>query len=246
MNKIDFGPIPPISDALQKALSDTRPKGQGGSMPKMSDVEIKQLKKDLRDCDEGECMQIDANAVADLRNEVEKLRNNQDKLKDKLNTQLANVTAERDRLREQNTAILQDAVAIICHYCADGSAPTNNKEEKVMAKDRLGFNHVSDEERRIAELEQQLIHVRERDKLRQQLVDAKAQIKWQRITPENLPKLGDEVAAFSCGGLWLLGIFIPTCHPKEKLLILQQGYTHFRPINAPQEGADDVHDPAAD
>ncbi len=44
-------------------------------MAKLTDVEIEQLKKDLRDYDEGEEMQINVNIVADLLNEVEESRN---------------------------------------------------------------------------------------------------------------------------------------------------------------------------
>ena len=43
-------------------------------MAKLTNEEFEQLKKDLRDYDEGEEMQINVNTVADMLNEVEEAR----------------------------------------------------------------------------------------------------------------------------------------------------------------------------
>lgn len=90
-----------------------------------------------------------------------------------------------------------------------------------MAKDRLGFNYTSDEERRIAELEAQL-------------ADARKAATWVPIDEEHLPKVGDEViSSFSLkpriSAASLFGI-----NKADMWYWKLKSYTHYRPIGAPQ------------
>lgn len=59
-----------------------------------------------------------------------------------------------------------------------------------------------------------------------------ASLGWSEITPENLPRVGDEARGKNRNVLeieeWHIGYF--TADPR---VWLQSGYTHRRPINAP-------------
>jgi len=55
-------------------------------------------------------------------------------------------------------------------------------------------------------------------------------LRWQKITPDNLPKVGDEVIDLKKGS-------IDVIDPEDEALghesLRQFGFTYFRPINAP-------------
>ena len=57
-------------------------------------------------------------------------------------------------------------------------------------------------------------------------------LRWQKITPENLPKVGNEV-------LDCFGDVQNVVEEWEWQMWDEHDYTHFRPINPPLEGADD-------
>jgi hypothetical protein len=60
--------------------------------------------------------------------------------------------------------------------------------------------------------------------------------RWTRITPENLPKVGDELLGqdIECGWAVLALDGIPESE-RDCRTLLRIGWTHFRPINAPRE-----------
>jgi hypothetical protein len=58
-------------------------------------------------------------------------------------------------------------------------------------------------------------------------------LQWQPITPENLPKFGDEAYSTAHGDL----LYIHACDLVSYQEWINEGWTHFRPINAPKEVA---------
>jgi hypothetical protein len=60
-------------------------------------------------------------------------------------------------------------------------------------------------------------------------------LEWQPITPENLPKVGDEVACFDSGGSVIYEVsHLHTLFSSQKWRD-ERGMTHFRPINPPAQ-----------
>ena len=74
-----------------------------------------------------------------------------------------------------------------------------------------------------------------------QLAEARAKLaalEWTKITPENLPTAADEVSAWEEG---LFAVYSVDCIPETErdcATWRRNGWTHFRPINAPKPDAE--------
>jgi hypothetical protein len=76
--------------------------------------------------------------------------------------------------------------------------------------------------------------MRELEKAKEDLKAQLAALRWTLITPENLPKVGDEVACFHVNGIAKTDILVVQMQvPFENFTDL--GYTHRRPINPPKD-----------
>lgn len=76
----------------------------------------------------------------------------------------------------------------------------------------------------------------ERDKLKAEL----ARLQWQPITPENLPKVGDEIFGSRTDGRGIHIRLLPEGYTSPVARVGDftcAGWTHFRPANLPKEAA---------
>jgi hypothetical protein len=84
----------------------------------------------------------------------------------------------------------------------------------------------------------------ERDGFNVQLAEARAtiaELQWTPITPENLPKVGDEVGCFADDGCCVYEVCDLHLLFTYEVWVKQRAMTHFRPISPPaQDSATEV------
>ena len=67
--------------------------------------------------------------------------------------------------------------------------------------------------------------------LKEQLAEARKAAEWQKITPENIPKVGDEAYSIYDGDF----LEVHSCDLGSYSDWKNEGWSHFRPINPPTE-----------
>ena len=138
-------------------------------------------------------------------------------------------TNEKMSFAEQDAAMMAHLVEKHPDWMTE---PLTRQQEQRLAEKRL-----TPDQRRIAELEQQLADERlafdHANEVIGKLEADIAALSWTRITPENLPRVGDEVLWFDEEGSIVYEVTSMHVLFSAQKWRDERGMTHRRPINPP-------------